>query len=187
MPEKHRHAVSSLRGEPFPAALNGPLPCRPPPDPLQSCLSLTSGPERNRNVSLSAASMARPSARRREKPGRYESRRTEKIRSQRAGTWQVGHRDWRFKDSGYATLPGSNGKRDLRKADCDWAREVEAHCAGLRSGPAFLSWNAMNNPVQGNAVFLGTRSRIHGALHRLLPRGVSLFVHSMARRSTTMF
>src|SRR5687767_15646703 len=25
---------------------------RPPPDPPQSCLSLTSGPERNRNVSL---------------------------------------------------------------------------------------------------------------------------------------
>src|SRR5688572_24421753 len=64
MLEKQRHTVSSLRGEPLPAALNGPLPCRPPPDPLQSCLFLPSGPERNRNVSLSAASMVRPSARR---------------------------------------------------------------------------------------------------------------------------
>src|SRR5688572_23483388 len=114
MLEKQRHTVSSLRGEPFPAALNGPLPCRPPPDPLQSCCFLPLGPERNRNVSLSAASMARPSARRREKPGRCESRRTETLRSQRAGTLQVGHRDWRFKDSGYATLPGSNGGKDLR-------------------------------------------------------------------------
>jgi hypothetical protein len=26
MLEKHRHSVSSLRSEPFPAALNGPLP-----------------------------------------------------------------------------------------------------------------------------------------------------------------
>src|ERR687892_220556 len=66
MLEKHRHTVSSLRGEAFLAALNGPLPCRPPPDPLQRCLFLRSGPERNLNVSLSAASMARPSARRRE-------------------------------------------------------------------------------------------------------------------------
>jgi hypothetical protein len=115
MLEKRRHTVSSLRGKPFPAALNGPLPCRPPPDPLQRCLFLPSGPERNLNVSLSAASMAPPSARRREKPGRYESRRTEIVRCQRAGTLQVGHRNWRFKDSGYTYLPGSNGERDLRK------------------------------------------------------------------------
>src|SRR5688500_2113934 len=59
---EHRDTVSSLRGEPFPAALNGPLPCRPPPDPLQKCLFLPSGPDRNSNVSLNAASMARPSA-----------------------------------------------------------------------------------------------------------------------------
>jgi hypothetical protein len=31
MLEKHRNTVSSLRGEPLLAALNGPLPCRPPP------------------------------------------------------------------------------------------------------------------------------------------------------------
>src|SRR5688500_13709494 len=67
--EKHRHTVSSLRGEPFPAALNGPLPCRLPPDPLRSCLFLPPGAERNRNVSLSAASMARPSARTERKAG----------------------------------------------------------------------------------------------------------------------
>jgi hypothetical protein len=60
MLEEHRHIVSSLRGKPLPAALNGPLPCRPPPDPLQRCLFLPLEPERNRNVSLSAASMARP-------------------------------------------------------------------------------------------------------------------------------
>src|SRR5918996_4405529 len=69
MLEKRVHTVSSLRGEPFPAALNGPLPCRPPPNPLQRCLFLRSGPERNLNVSLSAASMVRPSARRRESRG----------------------------------------------------------------------------------------------------------------------
>jgi len=51
MLEKDRHTVSSLRGEPFAAALNGPVPCRPPPDPLQGCLFLLSGPERNRKVS----------------------------------------------------------------------------------------------------------------------------------------
>jgi hypothetical protein len=60
MLEKDRHTVSSLRGKPLPAALNGPLPCRPPPEPLQRCLFLPLGPERNLNVSLSAASMARP-------------------------------------------------------------------------------------------------------------------------------
>jgi hypothetical protein len=31
MLEKQRHTLSSLRGEPVPAALNGPLTCRPPP------------------------------------------------------------------------------------------------------------------------------------------------------------
>ena len=69
MLEKRRHTVASLRGEPFPAALNGLLPYRPPPDPPQRCLFLPSGPERNLNVSLSAASMVRPSARRRESRG----------------------------------------------------------------------------------------------------------------------
>jgi hypothetical protein len=62
--------------------------------------------------------MARPSAPRRSeerKPRRYESRRTETVRCQRAGTLQVGHRDWRFKDSGYATLPGSDGKEISEK------------------------------------------------------------------------
>src|SRR5687767_14260271 len=63
MLEKHRQTISSLRGKPFPAALNGPLPRRPPPDPLQWCLFLPSGPKRNRNVSLSAASTASLSAR----------------------------------------------------------------------------------------------------------------------------
>ena len=115
MLEKRVHTVSSLRGEPFPAALNGPLPCRPPPDPLQRCLFLPSGPERNVNVSLSAASMAHPSARRKEKPGRYESRRTETLRCQRAGTWQGSHCDLALEYSGYAYLPGSNGARDLRR------------------------------------------------------------------------
>jgi hypothetical protein len=115
MLEKHRHTVSSLGGEPFPAALNEPLPCRPPPDPLQRCLFLLSGPERNGNVSVSAASMARPLGSHREKPERYDSRRTDTVQSQSAGTLQDSHCDWRFKDSGYATLPGSDGARDLRR------------------------------------------------------------------------
>ena len=110
MLEKRRHTVSSLRGEPFPAALNGPLPRRPPPDPLQRCLFLPSGPERNINVSLSAASMACPSARRKEKPGRYESRHTEKLRCHRGETWQGSHRDLRLEYSGYVYLLGSKLK-----------------------------------------------------------------------------
>jgi hypothetical protein len=109
MLEKRRHIVSSLRGKPLPAALNGPLPCRPPPDPLQRCLFLPLGPERNRNVSLSAASMARPSAR------------TEKSRSDaKAGAprpygikEEGSHCDLALKRLGYAYLPGSKGERDV--------------------------------------------------------------------------
>jgi hypothetical protein len=152
MPEKHRHIVSSLRGKPFSAvvrlahhpegtrrALNGPVPCRPPPDPLQGCLFLRSGPERKLNVSLSAALNGSPlGSKEKEKPGRYESRRTEKIRCQRAGTFKVRHGDWRFEYSVYAYLGDGNVKRTYKKFWCDWVREVEAHCAGLRSGPAFL-------------------------------------------------
>jgi hypothetical protein len=55
MLENHRHILPSLRGKPFSAALNGPLPCRPPPDPLQDCLFLLSGPERKLNGSVSGA------------------------------------------------------------------------------------------------------------------------------------
>src|ERR687892_1739240 len=69
MLEKRDTLSQAFGGEPFPATLNGPLPCRPPPDPPRRCLFLPSGPERNVNVSLSAASMARPSARRRESRG----------------------------------------------------------------------------------------------------------------------
>jgi hypothetical protein len=115
MLEKHRQTVLSLQGEPFPAALNKSLPCRPPPDPLQSCLFLPSEPERNLNVSLSAASMARPSAR------TGKSRADTKAGAPRPyGIKEEGHCrltavTWRFKDSGYAYLPGSNRERDLRR------------------------------------------------------------------------
>jgi hypothetical protein len=93
MLEKHRHTVSSLRGEPFLAALNGPLPCRPPPDPLQSRLFLPSGPERKLNVSLERGLHGSPLGSQERKPGRYESRRTETLRYRRAGTLQVSRRD----------------------------------------------------------------------------------------------
>jgi hypothetical protein len=102
MLEKCRHTVSSLRGEPFPAALNGPLPCRPPPDPLQRCLLLPSGPERNLNVSLSAASVARPSARRKEKPGRTKAGAPRSYGVKEQGHRRIAHRDLALEYSGYA-------------------------------------------------------------------------------------
>jgi hypothetical protein len=40
---------------------------------------------------------ARPSAHKREKPGRYESRRIDTLRCQRGGTWQVNHCDLALK------------------------------------------------------------------------------------------
>src|ERR687898_2194985 len=43
----------------LPAAVNRPLPCRPPPDPLQWWWLPRSGPERNLHVSLPAASRPR--------------------------------------------------------------------------------------------------------------------------------
>jgi hypothetical protein len=69
---------------------------------------------------------------------------------------QGSHRDWRFTDSGYACLPGSNGQRDrrgtARRAPTSgvWDKEAEAHCAGSRSGPAFL-WDVMIDPGQVKA------------------------------------
>src|SRR5918994_7970847 len=110
MLEKRRHTVSSLRGEPSPAALNGPLLCRRPPDPLQSCLLLRSGPERNLNVSsergLDGSSLGSEAR----KPGRYESRRTGKLRCQRGETPQDNHCDLALEYSGYAYLLGSKVK-----------------------------------------------------------------------------
>jgi hypothetical protein len=73
MLEKHQQTVFTLRDEPSSAALNKPLPCRPPPDPLQRCLFFLSGPERKLNLPVSAASMARPSGRKKEKLGRYDT------------------------------------------------------------------------------------------------------------------
>src|SRR5918996_253814 len=100
MLEKHRHTVSSLRGEAFLAALNGPLPCRPPPDPLQRCLLLPSGPERNLNVSSERGLLGSPLGSEARKPGRYGSRRTETCgvkeeghgRITRTGRRSTGHR-----------------------------------------------------------------------------------------------
>jgi hypothetical protein len=166
--------VSSLRGKPLPAALNGPLPCRPSPDPLQRCLFLPLGPERTRNVSLSAASMARPSAR------TEKSRRTETVRCQRAGTLQGIHRDWRFKDSGYATLPGSDGERDLRRHSVFGERGREAHCAGLRSGPAFLVKRGLERIAEGIKRELCRNGR------REKQRAGSIRLHSGQARSTSI-
>jgi hypothetical protein len=98
-----RHTVSSLRGEPLPAALNGPLPCRPPPDPLQSCLFLPSGPERKLNVSLSAASMARPSALR--QLGGEKSR---------GGTKAGTPRPYRVKEQGHGRLTTATGASKIQ-------------------------------------------------------------------------
>src|SRR5918996_2516223 len=110
MLEKRRHTVSSLRGKPFPAALNGPLPCRPPPDPLQRCLLLPSGPEQNLNVSSERGLHGSSLGSEARKPGRYGSRRTEKLRCQRGGTPQDNHRDLALEYSGYAYLLGSKVK-----------------------------------------------------------------------------
>jgi hypothetical protein len=106
MLEKRRHTVSSLRREPFPAGLNGPLPW-PPPDPLQRCLLLRSGPERNLNVSSERGLHGSSLGSEARKPGRYESRRTGKLRCQRGETWQDNHRDRALEYSGYTYLPGS--------------------------------------------------------------------------------
>src|ERR671918_2061502 len=63
---------------------------------------------------LSATSMA-PLGSEARKPGRYESRRTGKLRCQRGETPQDNHCDLALEYSGYAYLPGSNGARDLRR------------------------------------------------------------------------
>jgi hypothetical protein len=69
------------------------------------------GPERKRNVSLSAASMARASGVRREKPGDTKAGAPRVME----GHCRLATVTWRFKDSGYATLLGSNRFRDLSK------------------------------------------------------------------------
>jgi hypothetical protein len=108
---KHEQTVSSLRGNPLPAALNGPLPWWPP-NLNRLRLRLSRG---SLNLNLNLNLRTAPRLGKREKPGRTESRRTKTVRSQRAGTFKVSHCDWRFKGSGYATLPGSDSERDLSR------------------------------------------------------------------------
>jgi hypothetical protein len=55
--------------------------------------------------------MARPLGSQREKPGRYESRRTETYGIKEEGHCRLATVTWRLKDSGYAYLPGSNGEK----------------------------------------------------------------------------
>ncbi len=50
-----------------------------------------------------------------EKPGATKAGAPRNKRCQRTGTFKVRQCDWRFKDSGYAYLPGSKGERDLRR------------------------------------------------------------------------
>jgi hypothetical protein len=58
------------------------------------------------------------------KPGRYESRRTEKLRCQREETRQGNHCDLALEYSGYAYLPGCSGERDLRRLGVIGERET---------------------------------------------------------------
>jgi hypothetical protein len=56
-----------------------------------------------------------PLGSKKEKPGRYESRRTEKLRCQRGETWQDNHRDRALEYSGYAPTCRVVTVRDLRR------------------------------------------------------------------------
>jgi hypothetical protein len=107
MLEKHRQTVFTLRDEPFSAALNKPLPCRPPPNPLQRCLFLLSGPERNLNFPLSAASMARPSGVREKKPADTKGGAPKRYSVKEEGPCRLATVTGCFKDSGYGYLAAS--------------------------------------------------------------------------------
>src|SRR5687767_8437027 len=74
----------------------------------------TAGPECNLHVSVPAASRARLSVSlaRREKPGRYESRRTETQPCQRAEDVRINPSDRMLDNAGYAYLPARNSERD---------------------------------------------------------------------------
>ena len=80
--------------------------------------------------------MARPSAQKREKRGRYESRRTARYGVKEQGHCRIVAVTWRLKYSGYAYLAGRTVK-EISARQCDWAREVEANCDGLKTGPLF--------------------------------------------------
>jgi hypothetical protein len=127
MLEKHRHTVSSLRGEPFPAALNGPLPCRPPNSRgLRSRLRLRRG-GLNLNLNLNLNRLA-PSTREGEKSrGDTKPAHRDRTVSKRRDMQQVKAKAKvkKFKlrspksqpqpkpepdRSGYAYLPGSIGE-----------------------------------------------------------------------------
>jgi hypothetical protein len=111
MLQKHRHTVSSLRGEPFLAALNKSLPCRPPPDLLQSCLFLRSGPERKLNVSQSAPPRLAPRLTREKSRGDTTAGAPTRYGVKEQGHCRLATVPWRLKNSGYAYLPGSNGEK----------------------------------------------------------------------------
>jgi hypothetical protein len=82
--------------------------------------------------------MARPSARREKSRGDTKADAPRPYGVKEEGHCSLATATWRLKDSGYATLPGSNGERDLRRLGVIGRERHKANCAGLRSDPAFL-------------------------------------------------
>jgi hypothetical protein len=132
---------------PFRPRSMGLYPVGHQPIRSKGAYSSRQGPERNRNVSLSAASVA-PAP-------RLGGLRGEKSRGDaKAGARDAtvsksrdmagSHRDWRFKDSGYATLSGSNGER--LEESCVIAPERQRPLCRLEERSGFSDENALNNP-----------------------------------------
>jgi hypothetical protein len=59
--------------------------------------------------------MARPSARTEKSRSDTKAGAPRPYGVKEQGHGRFNHRDWRFKDSEYPTLPGSDGERDLRR------------------------------------------------------------------------